>query len=93
MKKFFFFSVMVLSLALMMGCGEKKGNADQPTAKQEYSENYRKAEKCILDYEKAIKAAFTRASHHSPSLSCILRISPLTFPASSGRQAASSRAM
>ena len=57
MKKFFFFSVMVLSLALMMGCGEKKGSTDQPTSKQEYSENYKKAEKCILDYEKAIKAA------------------------------------
>ena len=57
MKKIFFFSVMVLSLALMMGCGEKKGNTDQPTSKQEYSANYKKAEKCILDYEKAIQAA------------------------------------
>ena len=57
MKKFFLFSVMVLSLALMVGCGEKKGSTDQPTSKREYSENYKKAEKCILDYEKAIKAA------------------------------------
>lgn len=57
MKKFFLFSVMVLSLALMMGCGEKKGAEAAPTSKQDYSENYKKAEKCILDYEKAIKAA------------------------------------
>lgn len=59
MKKFFLFSVMVLSLALIMGCGEKKGNEAEQTSKQSYSENYKKAEKCILDYEKAIKAANT----------------------------------
>ena len=57
MRKFFLFSVMVLSLALLMGCGEKKGAEDQQTSKQNYSDNYKKAEKCILDYEKAIQSA------------------------------------
>ncbi len=57
MKRFFLFGVMVLSLALMTGCGEKKDTKDQPASKQDYSENYKKAEKCILDYEKAIQSA------------------------------------
>lgn len=57
MKKILFFSMIVLCWAFMLGCGEKKDTGDQQAATRGYSENYKKAEKCILDYEQAVKAA------------------------------------
>ena len=54
MKRIVYFCAVILSLSLLGACG--KAEKKEP-AKDSHSENFRKAEQCIRNYEKDIKAA------------------------------------